>query len=400
MKILQIVSQNVFPATDGGKLSVSGITINLAERGHKVYHLFYSDKVESESLKSVSENIIPIPIKHSTKNSYCKAILNFFSLTPYNFSKYKSSSIVKYLEKFFEKNDVDIIQIEQVHMGWLVDILRKLTSAPIVLRAQNFEMKIMERFYKEQSNLLLKSFAYIQFHKIRLYEPNLASKFNKYIMISPIDEKEFKEYDKGVNITNIPAGIDSKLFEFNKKDIIPYSIVHIGHLDWYPNYDSLNWFIGNIFPSLVESEPKYKLYVYGGGKKKINIPNTLKNNIVIMGYVDNLWSELENKALAVVPLRIGGGIRIKILEMLAFGINIISTNVGAEGIEVKNEKEIIIANSATEFKVKISKFFNNDFYSQQIIDKGKQFAYDNYRWEKVIEEFEVIYEELLSNQSK
>ena len=118
----------------------------------------------------------------------------------------------------------------------------------------------------------------------------------------------------------IPSGIEFDLLKYEKKNVIPFSLIHVGHTDWFPNFDSLSWFIKEIFTPLINKYPQCILYVYGGGNtKNFPIPKELDRNIKIIGYVENLWQEIQDKALAVVPLRIGGGIRIKILEFLATG---------------------------------------------------------------------------------
>jgi len=268
-----------------------------------------------------------------------------------------------------------------------------------VLRSQNLEMNIMKRYFENKKNFLIKYYAKLQYKKFLKYEPLVCSSFDLCIMISNIDKKELLKFNPDINVISIPAGVDNTLLEIPKKEVIPYSLVHIGHTDWYPNYDALNWFINEVFPGLIREIPAVQLFIYGGGNTyKFPIPKKLRNNVVNKGFVSDLWSELQDKALAIVPLRIGGGIRIKILELLASGTNIITTSIGKEGIDVKNGKELLIADSKEEIIQKILDFFQGKYDVNKLRENGKKLIVENYTWAVIAAKFEKVYNELIENE--
>jgi len=216
-------------------------------------------------------------------------------------------------------------------------------------------------------------------------------------MISDIDRRNLLNLNPELNVLSIPAGIDSSLLRLEKKETIPFSLVHVGHTDWYPNYDGLNWFVSEVMPELVIRLPEIKLFIYGGGKTKdFKVPPPLKKYVQVVGYVENLWEELKDKSLAIVPLRIGSGIRLKILELLATGTNLITTSIGMEGIDIKDGQEVIVANSKEEFKERIINFFYNGYDRKSLCENGRKFINDNYVWKRITERFETEYEKLLS----
>ncbi|GBD90549.1 glycosyl transferases group 1 [bacterium BMS3Abin04] len=400
MRILQISPQIPVPPTDGGKLSVWGVTKSLAKLGHKVDFVCYlkHDNYKT-SVELLKQFCTPYILNVQTDNSFWGALKKLFSPIPYNASKYIRKELVEFLHHYFKRNDVDIVQIEHLHMGWIIDEIRKLTKAKVILREQNLEMLIMRRFYENQRNPFLKLFAKIQYRKFVKFEPQMCAKFDKVIMISKNDEKELKKMDSSINTITIPAGIDSQLLNYKKKDIIPFSLVHIGHTDWYPNLDGLNWFINEVLPEIIKEKPMIKLYIYGGGNtKNYSVPNELKNNVKVVGFVDNLWESLADKALAIVPLRIGGGIRIKILELLATGTIIFTTNVGKEGISVSHNKELLVANTKDEFINSILNYFNGNIDLKQMAKNGRKFIENNFVWEKISKKFENVYSDLLNSK--
>jgi len=399
MRILQIATQIPYPPTDGGKLSVYGITKYLSGRGHDIEFVSYSNKYPNdEVIIGLKRYCNPHFIIANTKNNVFKAAINFFSSVPYNASKYRTNKLKSFLENFLKEEKFDIIHIDHLFLGWTVDIIRKYTDAPIVLRSQNLEMKIMKRFTEAQKNIIIKKFADLQYHKFKKFEPKTCNKFDSCIMISEEDKNSLLSLNPSLNVKAIPAGIDENLLNFTKKEIIPYSIVHIGHTDWYPNYDALLWFCENVMIDIIQIFPEIKLFIYGGGNTyKFPIPQKLKNYVINKGFVIDLWSELQDKALAIVPLRIGGGIRIKILELLATGTNTITTSIGKEGIDITDGKEVIVADDSLMFKEKIIQYFQGSFENDVIATRGKEFIKKNYLWSKIVAKFESEYTKLIGD---
>ncbi|MCZ6703358.1 MAG: glycosyltransferase family 4 protein [Ignavibacteria bacterium] len=397
MRILQLATQIPYPPTDGGKLSVFGITKYLSKRAHEIEFVSYCNKYpDDEVINGLKEYCNPHFVVADTRNNILKAAINLFSEIPYNASKYKTNQLKFFLDGFLKEEEFDIIHIDHLFLGWTVDIIRSNSDAPIVLRSQNLEMDIMKRFTAAQKNIIIKKFAELQYHKFKKFEPQTCSKFNMCIMISDEDKNSLHSINPSLNVKAIPAGIDEDLLSFKKKEVIPYSLVHIGHTDWYPNYDGLFWFCKNVMINIIQTFPQLKLFIYGGGNTyKFPIPDKLKNNVINKGFVDDLWSELQDKALAIVPLRIGGGIRIKILELLATGTNIITTSIGKEGIDITDGKEIIVADDTQMFKEKIIQYFQGSFDNEVIATRGKEFIINNYLWNNIAAKFESEYTKLI-----
>lgn len=345
MRILQISPFVPYPPRNGGHLSVFGITKYLSKRNHEIDFVCYRKHDNYETAyNGLKKYATPYILDVQTDNNYFDMLRNLLSPVPYNASKYRQTKLRDFLEMYFKKNQVDIVHVDHLHLGWVADYLREWTKAPLVLREQNVEMTIMQRFAERRSNPLIKYYALLQYQKFKKFEPQVCRKFDKCVMISEMDVRRLQRIEPALDAVAIPAGIESELLEYEHMETIPFSLVHMGHLDWYPNLDGLNWFINSIFPRVVDEYPATTLYVYGGGDQRgLLIPEKVRDNIKIMGYVDNIWKEILNKTLAIVPLRIGSGIRLKILEMLAVGMPIITTPIGKEGIEVQDNEHLLIA---------------------------------------------------------
>lgn len=396
MKILQISPQIPLPLDNGGRISIYGITKGLAERNYKIYFLTYSnDKIDASIISELNKICKPHLIPYDTKNNFFKAIINLFSLTPYNISKYKSKKFENYLIKLLQKEKFDLIHIDHLHMAWCINVIRKVSDAPVVLREHNLELKIMKRFYERNNNLILKFYAYIQFLKFKNYEPKMCSKFNKCIMITKNDENTLLKLNSKIHTIVIPAGINKSLLSIEKKNIIQYSLFHIGDLNWLPNLEGLNWFIKNIFPQVIEIYPNTKLFIYGKGIEKVNILKKIERNIKKIGYVQDIWNETNDKQVLIVPLKVGSGLRIKIIEMIAAGNLVITTSIGKEGLDFEDGKHLFIADNEMQFVQKITDIFSGKIDSNKIINNAKSFVAENYLWGKVISDFDYTYKDLM-----
>ncbi len=401
MRILQISPQIPYPPIDGGSRGIYGITKSLTMRGHKIDFIAYRKNANIELIYDKLKEICnPYFINFYPRNNLINAFINLFQEEPYNISKFISNKLEKFIINFFRNNKVDIIHIDHLHMGWIIEVLRNITDVPIVLREHNLELKIMKRFYENQNNFLLKNFAKIQYKKFIEYEPKQCSKFDLCLMITKDDENSLLNLNSNIKTTTIPVGVDEELFNYQRKNPIPFSICHIGSMDWFPNYDGLQWYLNEIFPEIVTVLPNVKLFLYGKGTENIKTPKKYENNILKVGFVKNLFEEILDKELLIVPLRIGGGIRVKIMEMMSLGQMILSTSIGKEGIEAKDEENILIADDANQFIKKTISFFNNEYDKLKISSNARIFIQKNYKWPKIAEQIEKNYLNLIENYNK
>jgi glycosyltransferase involved in cell wall biosynthesis len=396
MRILQIAPQIPFPLDEGGRIGIYGITNYLQKRGNIVDFAVYRKHSDyNTSYEELRKICTPYILDVQTDNHIPGAINNLFSQVPYNFSKFHNSQMEKFLVRYFRENKPDIVHVDHSHMGWTIDVIKNITNVPVVLREHNVEIRIMKRFTENESNPLLKIYSGVQYKKMLKYEPMICGKFDNCIMITREDEDEILQFNPDIKTSVIPAGIDPQLLDFRSKELIPFSLFHIGSLKWPPNYDGLKWFLDEIFPTIISRTPKTQLYIYGKGTEELKIDPLLMNNITVRGYVEDIFSEISDKQLAIVPLKVGGGMRIKIIELMAIGKSIISTSVGKEGIDVKDYEHLLIADTKESFVNKIMEVFNNEVDTGKMISAAKNFIRDNYTWENVALQFENIYKALI-----
>ena len=389
MRILQITPRVPYPPDDGGKIGIFNITKYLSMRGHKIT-LLSLDSIPVKDMSGLEKFCNVKTVFANTSNSYLKMFLNLFSPSPYTMSKYYIKDFETKLYSLLKKNRFDIVHIDSLHMAYYGKMIKSHFNIPIVLREHNVESVIWERYYQESSNLLKKTYAGIQFKKVYKYESKILEVFDKCLMITKEDEKRIKQMNPKIKTAVVPAGVDTS--KFFPMDITPepYSIVFVGSMDWLPNIDGVLWFYKKIFPKIKHEMPSTKLYIVGKNPP-LEIKNIVDKNVIITGYVNDVREYMAKAAVFIVPLRIGGGMRIKILEAFAMKKPVVSTTVGCEGIEIKDRGNIYVADDDERFAEKVIELLVDGKKRKEIGENALQLVRNKYTWERVAKSLEIEY---------
>ncbi|NUQ80919.1 MAG: glycosyltransferase [Bacteroidetes bacterium] len=399
MKILQISPQVPFPPNDGGRISIHGILTSMASLGHQLHFLTYAKEWSVlDAEKIIGPFATPHIISFHPKHNVSGGILNLFSPIPYNIEKFHRNEFLKVVQEIIANESIDVVHIDHLHMGWVVHWLKANTKIPVVLRQHNLEMRIMKRYAEQETNWMIRTYANLQYRKLLKYEPTICAMFDAVVMISDSDEVELRQLNPTVKAMTIPSGISSALLERKIGKTTGIKIAHIGAMDWAPNRDSLLSFISLHLPEIIRQFPELKLVAIGRGTDQIEIPDPLKSFVDAKGFVGDVWKELDSCIALVVPLRIGGGIRIKILEMMAAGIPVISSTVGAEGLPFVSGKIGFIADSSSEYCAAIQQLIQTPGKREQIIMSARHTIREQHTWEIIGGRFEQLYIQLIKNK--
>ena len=401
MKILQIAPQVPVPLNEGGRIGIYNIAKYLALRGHHIDFACYRKNYKNdESYPLLEEFTTPYLLDVDIPNTAIGAIRNLFSSIPYNVWKFRTPEMENFLHEYLTEEKPDVIHIDHLHMAWMYDVIRKYSDAPVILREHNVEMQIMKRFYEKQKNPLLKLYSWLQYRKFITYEPETCAQFEGVAAITAEDEAILLGMNKNIRTSVIPFGVDGTLLNSPLSDsVAPYSMFHIGSIRWLPNGDALSWFLQEILPLVLEKQPEARLFIYGAHSDKAEIPANVAHAVSAIGYVDDLWEAIKDKRIGVVPLRIGGGMRVKIVELMAAGKLIVSTSVGKEGIPLMDGVTGLVGDSPQEFAQKILDVFNGVVDEGAIIQNARDLIAEKYTCEKMAAAFEELYLKALAGRN-
>lgn len=398
MKVLQLCQKPPQPAIDGGCIAMSAITNGLLENGINVKiftastekHPFLPDLI-SEDFKSKTQ-IESVFL--DTRVNVVDAVKALVTSDSYNVSRFFSTEFEKRLEEILTESDYDIVQIESLFMTPYLNSIKKFSNAKIVLRSHNLEYLVWKRLAESSSNLAKKLYLGHLAKRLKQYEENIITKVDGVATISYEDAARYAELKCKIPIITIPFGIDLENYpisQVNPKDKL--KLFHIGAMNWEPNKEAVHWLIDEIWP-LVKSE-NVELHL-AGLQMPPEMMSLQNGNLFIHGEVKDAVKFMNERDVVVAPLLSGSGMRIKIIEAMALGKAVITTNVGAEGIDCHPGEDILIANSKEEFAETITNLSKHPLEVQRIGKNSRKLVEEHYTNKKIITNLIKFYEELLS----
>ena len=321
------------------------------------------------------------------------AFFNLFSSKSYNLSRFYSSEFKKKLVEKLQAVDYDVIHLETLWVTPYIDVIRKHSKAKVVLRSQNVEYMIWERLAEDTLNPIKKMYLNLLAKRLKNYEHEVLNKFDAIVTITDLDSKEYARMGCTTPIYHVPFGIDLDKYKVDISNLEKSSVFHIGAMDWRPNADGINWFLKGVWTKVLSKNDTIKLYLAGRKMPDWLLQLQMKN-VVIEGEVPDSHQFINSKSIMIVPLNSGGGMRVKIIEGMAFGKTIISTSVGAEGIEYKNGVNMLIVNTEEEFCEAILKCVSDTDFSDTIGKNARILAETKYDNQNICNRLSTFYQEL------
>ncbi len=371
----------------------------LAENGHEVTVLAINTPkhFQKEQVLDSIENITLKTVFVDTKISPLGAFLNLFKSIPYNIERFYSSEFDDAIMELLLEESFDIIQFEGTFVAVYIDLVKEWVQedatkpTKIILRVHNLEYRIWKRLSEQAFGFKKWYFNYLS-KGIKRFEKTYFEKFDALASISSMETAQMLEEGYHTKIETVPAGVD--LTRFSKDQTtsspIPNSLFILSALNWMPNLEAVHWFVDQVMPKLIEKNPDVQLHL-AGKDTPAEIEALASDHIKVHGFVDSAAEFMGKYQLMLVPLLSGGGMRIKIIEGMAMGKCIISSSVGAEGINYEDEKDIFIQNTPEEWVECIVTLLQNPNSIKQAEKaaflKGK--TYDN---KVVIKQFEKLYQ--------
>ena len=381
MRILIIANKVPYPPKDGGSIATLTLARHFSYLGHQVTvlamntskHYFPLDQLPLK----LSNHIKFIGVDTEAPISPIAALKNlFFSRKAYIAERFYTEKFRIKLEELLDENDYDIIQLEGSYMGMYMPSIRSHSNAKVAMRAHNLEYEIWERTAKNA--MLLKRFYFANLaQRIKNLEVSLLNSFHAMIPITQRDADSLRVLGCKIPMHITPTGIDVEDSIKSDADIEFPSVFHIGALDWPPNQEGLLWFFEKVWPLVIEKHPQLKFYL-AGRNASAKIKSLEATNLIFLGEVESATDFMNTKAIGVVPLLSGSGMRIKIVEGMALGKSMITTKIGVEGIPATDGKDIMIADKPEEFAEKICRMLDDKVLFEKIGNEAYAFVHESF----------------------
>lgn len=360
MDILYIANLLPYPLDGGGKIFTFS-TIQALSREHTVDLLCFYEHEDTEAGKNRLLNhcssVELLPIKVTTRENIPymmrKAVKSVFSSKPLCISKYVSPEMKALISKKMASKKYDCVFLNLLAMYSYREYIKNIDpNIKIVLYEQNCEALIYRRLLKQTKNPLKKAFIALEAKKLTAFEDKAVREADELILLSKEDQNALG-LTGNCHIVPIGTNPPDRQKQYVEKKSKKISLLFIGTMTWAPNNEGIIWFLQNVMPLCKDSE-QYELYIIGKNPSEtVSRLCAEYDNVHLMGYVESLEEYYEKCDVLIVPLFVGGGQRVKIIEAFGRGFAVISTSVGAEGLKYQKDKTIMIADDAESFKQKI-----------------------------------------------
>jgi sugar transferase (PEP-CTERM/EpsH1 system associated) len=390
MKILWVKSAGLFPPDTGGKIRSYNILRQLAAEHSVTLFTFYAAHENDlhPQLASAFDRAYCMPLrlpKPKSAGELRDYLMNSISLHPYNIAKYCRRPVRRALRTLLSREPFDVIVCDFIFAAGVVP-----WDAPCakVLFAHNVEAAIWRQHFDAARNRFWKMLSWREWKTMERAERKVASRADHVLTVSESDCAAFRKFIAPNKVSVLPTGVDSDYFRPSGEEEQPNSLVFTGSMDWMPNEDAISYFIEAILPRVRETIPDASLTVVGrspSSRLRALMQRTL--GVEFTGWVDDVRPYVAKSALFIVPLRIGGGTRIKIFEAMAMGKAVISTSIGAEGLPVKNGENIVLADDPGDMAHAVVTLLRDGAERRRLGAASRRFVCDNYSWARVAQIF-------------
>jgi sugar transferase (PEP-CTERM/EpsH1 system associated) len=390
MRILWVKAGGLVPPDTGGKIRSYNILRELARRHSITFFSYYAMLPQDThaELNNIFDRVDCVPLQLPAPKSpaemleYC---IRLFSSQPYGISKYCRPAVQSRLRELLKENEYDVIVCDFI---FAAGIIPWDWPTPKVLFTHNVEATIWRRHYEVASNPIWKAISRWEWKKMERAEQRYLQLADRVLTVSETDRDAFASFLDAQKITVIPTGVDVDYFQPVTAEEIPNSLVFTGSMDWLPNEDGILYFADTIFPLIRQQCPEVFLEVVGRKpSRKLQALASSDKGLRLTGWVDDIRSFLARGAICIVPLRIGGGTRLKIFEAMAMGKAVVSTSVGAEGLPVHSGENVILADTPGNFAQAVVSLLRDPDRRKQLGGAARKLVQEKYSWQSVADSF-------------
>jgi len=319
---------------------------------------------------------------------------NLFSPHPYSVTKHFSWRFAQKLAQRLREEQFDLVHCE----GTLcARYLAAVDGVPRVLGTHNIESQIWSRRARVSPTWIEQLFFGSQAIKMRRFERRTLRRVECAIAVTPQDAQQMRDWGVPA-IALVPNGVDLDAYQLPTQGARPSELLFLASLDWFPNLEALKYFLDEILPLLLLLQPEAILRIVGRRPPE-SLRKLLAGNrhVELVGEVKDVRPHLARAGVVVVPLRIGGGSRLKILEALAAGKAVVSTSIGAEGLELTPAEHFQVGDSPLQFAERTAALISSPKECSRLGENGRRLVTEKYGWDRIAAKLEAAWFEALAS---
>ena len=395
MRILWLNPNLLLPLDKGGKLRTWHLMRHLAAR-HEITYLSFADPhtspAEREGMREVCAHLQIVPRTDPAKGSagfYADAAARLFDPLPYAAGKYRSVPYRDKVESLLATGQFDLVVCDFLVPA--VNMPRRL-PCPAVLFTHNVEAEIWRRHHERQGDPVRRFLFKQQWRRMLRFEGDTVGRFDLVVAVSDIDRATLQRlYDEELRapVFTVATGVDTGFFAPRPDAAVsPRHLVFTGSMDWIPNEDAMTHFCRDILPRIRAQEPEATVSIIGRAPTPAVTRLAQIDGVEVTGRVDDVRAHIARGSVYIVPIRIGGGTRLKIFEAMGMGKAVVSTTVGAEGLPVTHGQDVWIADSPDAFAGAVVSLLRDPARRVQLERAARELVVSRYDWSAVAGQLE------------
>jgi polysaccharide biosynthesis protein PslH len=395
MRILWLNAGLLLPLDKGGKLRTWHLMRHLARR-HEITYLSFADPHttpdDREGMREVCAHLQLVPrqdVQKGTFAFYADAASRIFDRLPYAIAKYRSAQFAAQLDELLRRQPFDLIVCD-----FLVPAVNMPDTlpCPAVLFTHNVESEIWRRHVEQQSNPVMRLLLRQQWQRMLRFEGDTLTRFNLVLAVSDNDAATLQRlYGATLQapVFTVPTGVDTSYFIPRSVDTSPHRLVFTGSMDWLPNEDAMTYFCRDVLPLIRAQAPDVTLSIVGRAPTPSVARLAEIAGVEVTGRVDDVRGYIERAAAYIVPIRIGGGTRLKIFEAMAMGKAVVSTTVGAEGLPVTDGVHLRVADAPDSFAAAVLEVLRDPGLRVRLESAARTLVEREYDWGAVTDQLDI-----------
>ena len=394
MKILWLNAGLLLPLDKGGKLRTWHLMRHLA-RHHDITYLSFAEPSQTaddrDGMLDVCTTLETVPRTDAAKGTlrfYAEAARFIVDPLPYAVAKYRSDAYARRAMALLESGNFDVVVCDFLPPA--VNLPATL-PVPSVLFTHNVEAEIWRRHVETAGNPLKRLLLKQQWNRMLRFERDVLSRFDVVLAVSEADGQTFERLYPGAlrsPVHVVKTGVDTAFFTPVSGVEHRAHLVFTGSMDWLPNEDGMVYFVRDILPRIRAAEPSATLTIVGREPTPTVRRLAEQAGVAVTGRVEDVRPEIAAADVYVVPLRIGGGTRLKIFEAMAMGKAVVSTSIGAEGLPVTHREDILLADEPAQFAHAVVSLIRDTGARRRLEAAARRLVVDHYDWSAVASDFE------------
>jgi len=379
MRILVLAPKLMWPLSGGAEIRNYNLLRETA-KNHEVHLLAFinhdDEQKDAEALKKFCESITTIKLSRPFWKKILNGLKSLVTKTPFILYEYFDQKMMDTLSEVVKNKDIDVIHAHFLHVGQYV---KSKGGSAFVYDPHNLEHILWQRFAEVQTNPVLKLFSKLQYNKFVHWQQLVADNSEKIVTLSDTDKELYLDISPNAEIDTVPNGADIDYFEPQDIEIERNSILYFGNLSWEPQSEAAIYFHDEILPKILKELPDSKLYLVGN-KPPQSLYDLQSDQVIITGFVDDIREYIARAAVVIMPLRVGAGTKHRIFQSLSMEKALVTTTVGAEGIDLVHRETALIADSEQDFASCVVEAMKDTDFSTMLGKNGRKLIVESHDW--------------------